>query len=142
MTRVLIVDDHEAMRRFIRFLLAKNSLEICGEAEDGKRAVELAQELQPDLVVLDLCMPKMDGLEAGWRIRRVAPSTKIVLLSLHCSSEAGREVAKRVCADAFVSKVDAGTELLPTINRVLHRNSGPMESGQKLYERPEMITPR
>src|SRR5260370_34979437 len=87
--RVLLVDDHPAVRRTLRALLTEASVGICGEAENGRQAIDKASELQPDVVVLDLVMPKMNGLEAAYEIRQRAPSSKIILLSLHYSPEDG-----------------------------------------------------
>src|SRR5229473_3661527 len=81
--RILVVDDVPAVRNGLRALLSSHQLEICGEAENGQEAVDPVRELFPDIVVLDISMPVMDGLRAAMEIRRVAPSTKIVLFSIH-----------------------------------------------------------
>jgi CheY-like chemotaxis protein len=117
-TRILIVDDHEAIRRGIRSLLSRDSLEICGEAENGKQALEKVRELKPDLVILDVSMPVMNGLEAAREIRRFAPRTKIVILSVHDSPQI-IEIAEKAGADAYVLKSAADTDLNVTVKRLL-----------------------
>src|SRR6266699_996329 len=117
-TRILIVDDHEAMRRGIRSILTRDSVEICGEAENGKQALEKVRELKPDLVTLDISMPVMNGVEAAREIRRFAPGTKIVILSVHDSPQM-KEIAKQAGADAYVLKSAADRELNVTVKRLL-----------------------
>lgn len=116
-TRILVVDDVPAVRDGLRALLASYQLEICGEAENGKQAVDQVRELYPDIVVLDISMPVMDGLRATMEIRRVAPSTKIVLISIHDGPQA-KTAARMVGADALISKAAAAFELVPTLRRL------------------------
>jgi DNA-binding NarL/FixJ family response regulator len=113
---LLIVDDHAVVRLGVRNMIAANRPEwqICGEAEDGAKAVAKVLELTPDAVILDLAMPVMNGIEAAKRIRRLAPSTKIVLFSVH-------DVPASVwenCADAFVSKLSTVDELAVVIEQL------------------------
>ncbi len=115
--RILVVDDVPAVRNGLRALLSSHQLEICGEAENGKQAVDQVRELFPDIVVLDISMPVMDGLRATMEIRRVAPSTKIVLFSIHDGPQA-KTAARMVGADALVSKAAAAFELVPTLRRL------------------------
>jgi DNA-binding NarL/FixJ family response regulator len=115
---ILIVDDHAAIRRGIRSLLTRDSLEICGEAQNGKQAIEKVRELKPDLVILDVSMPVMNGIEAAREIRRFAPCTKIVLFRVHDSLPM-KEIAKKVGADACVLKSAADTDLNVTVKRLL-----------------------
>ena len=80
--RTLIVEDHEDLRAVLRSLLEnKTQCVVIGEASDGLQAVQRAQELQPDLILLDLSLPKLNGIEAGRRIRKISPRSKIVFLS-------------------------------------------------------------
>jgi DNA-binding NarL/FixJ family response regulator len=117
--RILLVDDHEVMRRGIRALLSGDSdWDIAAEAQDGREAVEKVQELHPDLVVLDLTMPVMNGLEAAKEIRRVAPATKILIFSMHESPQITRE-AREAGADAFLSKSAMAEELPLLVKRLL-----------------------
>jgi len=128
LARVLLVDDHPAVRRTLRALLTEASVGICGEAENGRQAIDKASELQPDVVVLDLVMPKMNGLEAAYEIRQRAPSSKIILLSLHYSPEDGLALANALGANAFVHKSALANDLVPTIGRVLSAKIGKREA--------------
>jgi DNA-binding NarL/FixJ family response regulator len=122
--RVLLVDDHLAVRRTLRALLTEVSVGVCGEAENGRQAIDKASELQPDVVVLDLVMPEMNGLEAAYEIRRRAPSSKIILLSLHYAPQDGLALANALGANAFVHKSALANDLVPTIARVLSGKVG------------------
>ena len=112
--RILLVDDVEVVRSTLRSLLAEYT--ICGEAENGLVALDQVRQLKPDVVVLDITMPVMNGLKATVEIRRFAPSTKIILFTINDTPEA-QEAARMVGADALVPKSRAGTDLLPTIQR-------------------------
>jgi len=87
---------------------------VCGEAENGQRAMAKVMELKPDVVILDITMPVMDGLKATMEIRPIAPGTKIVLFTIHDSSET-KTAAKIVGADALVPKGTASRDLLPVL---------------------------
>ena len=116
-TRLLIVDDHEVVRLGVRMLFAKDdSYEVCGEAQNGVEAIRTVSELLPDLVILDLSMPGMNGFEIAARIRLIAPSTRVVFFSGHEIPATARSVG----ADAFVSKSCPLQELARTVNRVMH----------------------
>jgi DNA-binding NarL/FixJ family response regulator len=91
---------------------------VCGEAQDGKEAIEKLKELEPDLVLLDINMPVLNGVGVAYKIQRIAPFTKIVFLTIHDSPDALTSV-RLVRVDAFVPKSAAGTELIPTLKRVL-----------------------
>jgi DNA-binding NarL/FixJ family response regulator len=125
--RVLLVDDNPAVRWSLRALV-EGSVGICGEAENGRQAIDKASELQPDIVILDLVMPEMNGLEAAYEIRRRAPCCKIVLLSLHYSPRDGLALAKALGVDAFVHKTALANDLVPTIGRVLSAKIGKSEA--------------
>lgn len=118
--RLLVVDDHEIVRVGLRNLLtsATSDWHVCGEAEDGLEAIAKALELAPDVVILDLTMPKMNGIEAATEIRRLAPATKIILFSAH---DVPRDIRKP--CDAFVSKLSGGRELLTTIENLISRTA-------------------
>ncbi len=113
--RLLVADDHEIVRVGVRTLLKdKHDWEICGDAENGREAIAKVCELSPDVVILDLSMPVMNGFEACAEIRRIAPSTKIIFYTVHDVPATASEVG----ADAFVSKSASAQELIATIERV------------------------
>jgi len=116
--RILVVDDYQVARKTIRSLLNWHSMHVCGEAENGKQAIEKVRELHPDLVLLDINMPVMNGVQAAYEIRKIAPSTKIVLFTVHDSPEA-IAAGRTIGADALVPKAAAGTDLIPTVQRLL-----------------------
>src|ERR1700729_3324877 len=86
--RILVADDHDLMRRGIKTLLQTHAgWEICGEAQTGREAVSRTEELKPDIVVLDISMPDLNGIEAARRIRKASPETEVLILSLHFSDQ-------------------------------------------------------
>jgi DNA-binding NarL/FixJ family response regulator len=113
---ILIVDDYAAARTTIRELLRWHEIDVCGEAEDGKEAVEKVQSLNPDVVLLDINMPVMNGMQAALEIRRISPRTKILFLTVVGGKEA--VVGTRLLADGYVSKSAAGKELIPALERL------------------------
>ena len=116
--RILLVDDFQRIRSGVRTLLRSESVEICGEAENGREAIERVRELRPDLVLLDIVMPVMSGIEAAHEIHRISPSTKIVFFTIEDTPEAAA-VARLIGVDGLVPKSAAGTELIPTLKRLL-----------------------
>jgi DNA-binding NarL/FixJ family response regulator len=117
--RVLVVEDYEPFRRFVRSTLAERpALQIVGEVSDGLEAVLKAEELKPDLILLDIGLPSLNGMEAARRIAKLAPESKIVFLSQESSPEVIQE-ALNLGAWGYVVKVKAGTELLPAVDAVL-----------------------
>jgi PAS domain S-box-containing protein len=116
--RVLVVDDHEFIRKGIRSVLANEpSLTFCGEAIDGRDAVEKAKALRPDIVVMDISMPNMNGLEATREIKRLLPEAVIVILSQHETREMVRQAFK-MGARAYVVKSAISSDLLAAIKKV------------------------
>jgi two-component system response regulator NreC len=118
--RILIVDDHPVVRAGLRTLLSgQPDMEVIGEASDGAAAVEQAVELMPDVVVMDITMEGVGGIEAARDIRRHAPQTKVLVLTIHKSVEYLRR-ALEAGATGYVLKQAADTELAVAI-RVVHR---------------------
>lgn len=117
--RILIVDDHELIRQGVRFIFTRDPrFVICGEAPNGKEAVEQVKKLNPDAVILDISMPIMNGLEAATEIRRLAPNTKIVILTMHDSPQM-RNQSQNAGADAFITKAQVASKLLQVIHSLL-----------------------
>ena len=117
--QVLVVDDFEPLRRLLSSMLqTMRELQVISEASDGWEAVRKAQELQPDLILLDIGLPKLNGIEAARRIREHAPKAKILCLSVNRSPDIAREVL-RTGADGYVVKADAARDLLPAVEAVL-----------------------
>jgi CheY-like chemotaxis protein len=117
--RVLVVDDYEPWQGFVSTSLGKKpELEIIGRVSDGLEAVRQAQQLQPDLILLDIGLPTLNGIEAARRIGQVSPSSKILFVSENRSPDVVQE-ALRTVASGYVVKSDAGRELLPAVKAVL-----------------------
>jgi DNA-binding NarL/FixJ family response regulator len=109
--RILVADDHAVVRAGVRSLLERQpNCEVCGEAVTGREAVTLAQQLIPDVVVLDITMPELDGLEAARQILKTVPNVQVLILSVHESEQLVREILN-TGAHGFVLKSDAGREL-------------------------------
>jgi len=114
---VLIVDDNSLVRRLLRAWLEQHSeWSICGEAENGQMAVERVEQLHPDIVILDLQMPVMNGLEAARKIRRLAPTTAMIMFTVHNSTQLLTEARASGVKDV-VSKCDLLGEHLLTALR-------------------------
>lgn len=120
--RVLLVDDHPAARRTVRALLADMGMSVavvCGEAENGKQAVEKVRSLEPDIVLLDIGMPEMNGVQAAYEIRRIAPEAKIIFFTVDDSPEAST-AAKLLGVSALVSKSSPARVLVSTIQNLVN----------------------
>jgi len=121
--RILVADDQEGVRkRVIAILTSRKGFEVCGEAITGKEAVQLAKELKPDLIVLDITMPEVNGLDAARQIRDVAPDTLILILSVHKSSQLMEE-ARKVGVRGYVTKGEAVQKLVQAVDAVLQDRS-------------------
>jgi DNA-binding NarL/FixJ family response regulator len=117
--RVLVVEDYEPFRRFVTSILQKQpELQIIGEALDGLETVQKAEELHPDLILLDIGLPSLNGIEAARRIRKLSPESKILFVSQESSADVVQE-ALGLGARGYVVKTDAGSELLEGVNAVL-----------------------
>jgi len=113
--RILLVDDHEVVRRGLTVLLrARPDWEVCGEASNGREAVEKAQKLNPDIVILDVGMPQLNGLEATRQIVKARPETRVLILTLHDSDTLVQEVLN-AGARGFLLKSDASRDLVTAI---------------------------
>lgn len=121
-TGVLVVDDHDQWRRYVVFTLGiKREIQIVGEAADGMTAIRKAKEHQPDLVILDVGLPDLSGIDVARQISLLSPNTKIVFLTMHYSQDV---IAAALSAGAYgyVLKSQAGRDLLPAIEAALAGN--------------------
>lgn len=117
--RVLVVDDFEPWRRSVCSMLQKQTeLQVIGEVSDGLEAVQKAEELRPDLVLLDIGLPTLNGLEAARRIHRTVPSAKILFVTQNDDPEVAR-TALINGARGYILKMDANSGLLPAIEAVI-----------------------
>jgi DNA-binding NarL/FixJ family response regulator len=113
--RILVVDDHAVVRRGVRSLLeSRDGWEVCGEATTGRDAVEQSKRLRPDVVVMDLSLPELNGLDATRQILRDAPATEVLVLTMHQSEELVRDVL-HAGARGYVLKSDADENLINAV---------------------------
>ncbi|HEU5179957.1 MAG TPA: response regulator transcription factor [Candidatus Polarisedimenticolia bacterium] len=115
--RILLADDHVMVRQGLKALLEREKFEIAGEASDGREAVRLAESLRPDLILLDLAMPLLNGMDATREILKSNPSAKVILLTMHSEDSYVLE-ALRAGAVGYVVKTRASGELLQAIREV------------------------
>lgn len=114
--RILVADDHEVVRRGVRALLeGEPGWEVCDEAVTGREVVEKAKRLTPDIVILDIGMPELNGLDAARQIRKLVPSSEVLILTMHESEQTVREVLA-AGARGYVLKSDAGRDLVAAVN--------------------------
>jgi two-component system, NarL family, response regulator NreC len=116
---ILLVDDNSAIRMALRkFLEDHTEYEVCGEASDGLDAIEKAAQLQPDLIVLDLSMPRMDGLEAARELKQRMPEVPLILFTMHAAVTNPHEVAA-AGFDAIISKTEGLQTLIDKVQTLL-----------------------
>ncbi len=121
--RILVADDHEILRRGMRTLLeTREGWEICGEACHGEEAVQKTKELCPDLVILDLSMPGMSGLEAARQILQHCPTTLVLIFTMHASQEVVREVLK-AGVRGYILKSDGARDLIAAVEALLQNKT-------------------
>ena len=115
--RIILADDHLIVRQGLRSILEREAYTVLGEAGDGREALRLAQELRPDVAVLDLAMPLLNGLDAAREIRRVSPQTKTILLTMHTEDPYVME-ALRAGVKGYLLKTQAAQDLVQAIREV------------------------
>lgn len=116
---VLIVDDHATIRFLLRTLVEKAGFIVCAEAPDGAKAIEEAKRTRPDLILLDLVMPTLDGVEAASALKELMPQVPIILFTLH-DDGIGRSFAKTLGVDMIMAKSDGMTKLVPYMRTLLN----------------------
>jgi DNA-binding NarL/FixJ family response regulator len=155
--RIVIADDHDLMRRGVKALLQSHAgWEVCGEAKTGREAVEKADDLKPDIIILDISMPDLNGVEAARRIRKASPSTEILILSMHYSDQLIREIVD-AGVRGYIVKSDSDRDLIIAVEALArHRPffgphaaelilsnfnaGGPVQKGLELV--PDRLTSR
>jgi len=119
--RILVADDHALMRRGMRAILeSQPGWSVCGEAHTGREAVAKAGQLRPDIVILDICMPELNGIEATRQIRKVSPRSEVLILSVHHSDHLIRDLLD-AGARGYLVKSDADSELVTAIESLARR---------------------
>jgi DNA-binding NarL/FixJ family response regulator len=121
--RILVADDHDVVRRGLKSILQPHpGWEICGEAPNGREAVAQAEKLKPDVVVMDISMPHMNGLEAARRIRKSCPKTEVVILSVHYTDMLVQEIVD-AGAKGYILKSDADKDLVIAVEAISNQRS-------------------
>ena len=119
MKSILIVDDSSLIRRSLRTVFEQQpDWAVCGEAEDGYEGLDKAKILQPDLIVIDLAMPRLNGISAGRMLKKIVPATQIVMFTAF-TNPCFRKAALAAGLDAFVEKSEGTTSLVRSIQRLL-----------------------
>src|ERR1700719_3050015 len=126
--KILVIDDGDSVRDIIRIFLEREGFEVCGEAADGVEAIEQAKKLKPDLIVLDLAMPRMNGIEAASVLNHTMPDVPIVLLTLY-KNVLGTALASAVGVKAIIDKTDGMDKLVACVHSLLKIEPAP-ESAQ------------
>jgi DNA-binding NarL/FixJ family response regulator len=122
--RILVIDDGDSVRNIIGIFLEHAGFAVCGEAADGIEGIEQAKKLKPDLIVLDLAMPRMDGMEAALILRKTMPDVPIVLLTLY-QNVLGPSLASELGVKAVIDKTDGMDKLVKCVHFLLKIESGP-----------------
>jgi DNA-binding NarL/FixJ family response regulator len=120
--RVFIVDDHPSIRFLLGSLVETEDFTVCGEAVDGREAIEKAQKARPDLILLDFSMPRMNGGEAAVVLKRLMPHVPIILFTLHEDS-VNQALAAAMRVDRVIAKADGMTKLLECMRNLLSRSA-------------------
>jgi DNA-binding NarL/FixJ family response regulator len=121
--KILVADDHDIIRRGLKQLLtARSGWEVCGEAKTGREAVSAAEQLKPDVAVLDISMPDLNGLEAARQIQKTSPKTGILILTMHFTDQLVREVIDSG-ARGYILKSDADRDLITAVEAISNRRT-------------------
>lgn len=116
--RILVVDDHEIIRLGVKSLLqSRPGWTVCGETGDGREAIAMAKQLQPDVIIMDITMPELNGLEATRQIREAAPGAEVLVLTVHASEHLA-EAALTAGVRGYIMKIDSGKELIDAVQAV------------------------
>ena len=151
--RILVADDHDLIRRGIKTLLESHSdWEVCGEAKTGREAVTKAEELKPDILILDISMPDLNGMDAARRIRKSSTNTEILILSVHYSDQLIREIVD-AGVRGYIVKSDSDRDLVIAVQTLARHKPffgpnatevilGSFNLGEPVKEVPELVSDR
>lgn len=138
--KILVADDHEVVRQGIRAILqARPEWEICGEAIDGREAISLAKQLHPDVIIMDITMPHLSGLEASQEIAKLQLPSRVLIFTMHDSKSLDPSV-RRAGAHGYVVKSRAARDLIAALDRLLTGETffdNPSPSGAKEEDEPD-----
>jgi len=129
--RILIADDSDAIRRGVHNYLAARDFDVCGEAVDGEDAIEKARELKPDLILLDLAMPRTNGIEAASVLKGTMPNVRIVLFTMYSEAVGNAFPREQLAVDAVIAKADGMKRLEECVDRLLRTNPPAFAAEQK-----------
>jgi len=154
MVRILLADDHDVVRRGLKALLEERSgWEICGEALNGREAVDLAREMQPDVAIIDLMMPDLNGLETTRQIRKVSERTQVLIFTMHHNETIVHDILE-AGARGYLLKTDAERQIVNAIETLLRRQpyfsaqisetvlEGFLRSGRQVVGTEDALAPR
>jgi DNA-binding NarL/FixJ family response regulator len=117
--RILVADDSDAIRRVVHSYLAKRDFDVCGEAADGEEAIKKARELKPDLVLLDLAMPRTNGIKAASVLKGTMPDVRIILLTMYSEAVGRTFPREELAVDAVIAKAEGMERLEECVQRLL-----------------------
>jgi DNA-binding NarL/FixJ family response regulator len=121
--KILVVDDQQFVRETLRYLLLQQPHWEVFEAASGRAALESVRQIRPDVVVMDIMMPEMSGIEATYELRQLAPKTKVVLISSYYTPEEAAHLARLFGDGNFIEKSATGKDLVPAVSRMLPSES-------------------
>ena len=141
-TKILLADDHTIVRQGLKLIISSHAdLQVIGEAANGREVLELAEKLKPDLILMDVAMPELNGIEATRRLHQISPRTKVLVLSMHKEAVYVREILK-AGARGYILKDAIDTELISAIQSVARGDGyiSPAVSGTLLSDYRQNIT--
>jgi DNA-binding NarL/FixJ family response regulator len=117
--RILVADDSDAIRRVVHTYLAKRDFDVCGEAADGEDAIKKALELKPDLILLDLAMPRTNGIKAASALKGTMPNVRIILFTMYSEAVGRTFPREQLAVDAVIAKAEGMERLEQCVQRLL-----------------------